>query len=437
MPLCVFLRRTSRQPMATEADVQDTTAAPQVSDPFGLRNHRCSARPVRKRQINVAIFQRISLSEVLKYVLVLVLLSGWLAITWGQVSLFLSEPTTTKIYWDKDFTPPAFSICPRLTIGIDLAFRHEFTSNQSMHQFIHSVGLPMLDMIDGLNETIEYQTNRSTDVFTAHEGTWRRIPNYAFGGTCATFMPKQGMKHLLLPLRRNRKFEIWDVGGTIHCYLLLLHGSSEFWGWSTPGMEMSPITSNSSQVDVFITVDREVRPNLRRAPCESDPSYSLAACQRRCFFDWLDCRMEESAENDGRPPCMASDAFPYSWWHGHRLFLEFTTLDWRGINPIDECTCPDPCVSYRFGFQVRPALIPRSGNLVKVEIIFEDVQRVLETHVTYTMPDLLADMGGYLGLMLGWSLLSLFGAAQELVVRACKRVLCNKRRRRKTAPTEA
>ena len=57
-----------------------------------------------------------------------------------------------------------------------------------------------------------------------------------------------------------------------------------------------------------------------------------------------------------------------------------------------------------------------------------DVSRVMVTYITYTFWDLLADMGGYLGILLGSSLLSMFGTLQESVLRVHK--LCSSLARR-------
>ena len=445
--------------MTTEINVQDTAAVSVVSDSSGPRNHRCSSRTVRKWQINAEIFNRINPSKVLKYVIVLVLFAGWLAITWSRVSLFLSEPTATKVYWEKGYTPPAFSICPRAKVNMSKfnnsgsfsAFPSGMDSfeiyplptpipfpDEPLYKLLESDGLPLSHMLETLywktyspypkEGESPWKDGKSID------GIVKAILNYAFGGICGTFMPKPNTKVVFLKLHRHRDFELpvrEYIGDRYrNSYELHLHGSHEFWGAPVPGMGTYLITNDTRLTILLVTAEREVRPNLRRAPCESDPSYSIYACYRRCYFDWLHCRLNKSAEDDGRPLCLELDAFPYRVLLGLGVFDKFISdLNLTsGVEPIDRCRCPDPCISHRYRFQIRLKPYSSHDNKLALGMRFEDVQRVMETYVTYTAPELLADMGGYMVLLLGWSLLSFFGAVHRIVARACKRVLCDMRR---------
>ncbi|KAF0298233.1 hypothetical protein FJT64_004484 [Amphibalanus amphitrite] len=60
-------------------------------------------------------------------------------------------------------------------------------------------------------------------------------------------------------------------------------------------------------LELVIHVDREVMPNLRRQPCEEDPSYSRSSCWRRCFFDWLYCSLNHDDDDKDKSKCLAAE----------------------------------------------------------------------------------------------------------------------------------
>ena len=96
--------------------------------------------------------------------------------------------------------------------------------------------------------------------------------------------------------------------------------------------------------------------------------------------------------------------------------------------------CPQSCVQDRIRFITQPRTWESDKRFLEIKIMFEQVRRVTETYVTYTWPDLLADMGGYMGLLLGWSLLSLYEGGQNLAVsvfRRLRRRVGGRRRRRR------
>ena len=194
-------------------------------------------------------------------------------------------------------------------------------------------------------------------------------------------------------------------------YRLHIHSTDDFWGsedrhltntLSDAEMVTFNLLTTFSYQDLVIHVDREVLPNLRRQPCEEDPSYSQRTCWLRCFLDRLNC----SIDGDGdKPTCSASetDLLRGSPMYGRysEAFHKMVGLD------VLPCSCPPPCVRERYSVFVRPGMLSSDQDFT-VPVHFRPVRRTVETFVTYTFSDLLADMGGYLGLLLGYSLLSIF-----------------------------
>ena len=200
-------------------------------------------------------------------------------------------------------------------------------------------------------------------------------------------------------------------------YHLHIHGMDDFWGAddahltyrSDAEMTTFNLMTSFTNQELVIHVDREVRPNLRRQPCEEDPSYSRSSCWRRCFLDFLDCSFDGSSE---KPICSPTDMM---WFH--HLYMEVFSIYPEELfaTDIPPCSCPRPCRKHRFSFFIRPGEIESTDDWFYVPVSFRPVQRIVETFVTYSFTDLLADMGGYLGLLLGYSILSIFDDLKTVV----------------------
>ena len=434
-----FGERTAAAGMATmssEARTQSSRVYSATSD--ASAGEDIPVRPVIAWSAGLTLPRRPDFPRLLERAVVVALLAGWLAVTWGRVKLFLSEPTATRIYWERSFQRPAFSVCPHTAMNVSVLSlfddsaekaREALIGNLSLQEFIRTSSLQVVDMVEGLNETDEYRADAGTQVFTEYYGTWKTSWNYVEGGACATLTPKSytlDVEHLRL--RRQPQFESSWKGSAVYSYNVIIHGNSEYWGLPVADMETYIVTNETTREEVYITIDREVKPNLRRAPCESDPAYNIATCQRRCYFAWISCRMEEDAADDGRPLCMASQAHKFLLPLGGSQFSKFL-YDIENIRwPVRECPCLKPCAADRFGFHLRPSLWPSSAESLQLQLRLGDVRRVMEMFVTYTAWDLLADMGGYLGLLLGSSLLSVFGTAHQLVGRIYKQCAAFARR---------
>ena len=425
--------------MVLQASVQNTLDSSVTLDPSDLQDRDSHARPAIAWPASITLPKRPDFSRWLEYAVLSALFVAWLVVAWGRISLFLSEPTATKIYWEKTFQRPAISICPQSPMNNNVMSaiyddseeeKVAIFGNLSLKELIRTSGLQLVDMIESLNETDEYKANARTQVFTIYYGYWKTSLNYVLGGACATLTPgpyTMDIQHLLL--RRQPEFEGGWKGSAVYSYNVIIHGNSEYWGSPVSGMETYIVTNETTREELFVTIDREVKPNLRRAPCEPDPAYNILTCQRHCYFDCINCRMEEDADDDGRPLCMASQAPEYVAATGDTQFRKFLYDREHGRWPIRECPCPAPCTSDQFGFHLRPSVWSSDAEYLQLQLRLGDVRRVMETFVTYTVWDLLADMGGYLGLLLGSSLLSVFSAVRELAVRVCKRCAALVRRR--------
>ena len=62
----------------------------------------------------------------------------------------------------------------------------------------------------------------------------------------------------------------------------------------------------------------------------------------------------------------------------------------------------------RYNIFSRPYVLESSYTIRYIPLSFSPMVHILETKVTYGITSLLADMGGFLGLLLGYSILSVF-----------------------------
>ena len=310
--------------------------------------------------------------------------------------------------------------------------------------------------------------SQDSESFLATEGTWTRKYDYARGGLCGSF--KSNGEFSLLNLSRSDYYGEEEIGedygyypscrydgrycvsgdcGSVdnyqnHTYETKYHGPhyakgniiyniyrynrphtsmtffrntayrihihchNDFWGaedrhlaetLSDAEMVSLELMNTFQYQELVIHVDREILPNLRRQPCEEDPSYSLRSCWLRCFLRQFNCSM---GGEDGKPICSASDM---SILHA-QMYAAF--VEDAQSSPIPPCLCQRPCMRERYSLFVRPAVTHSPSKIFTVPVRFRPVRRTIETFVTYKFVDLLADMGGYLGLLLGYSLLTIF-----------------------------
>ena len=216
-------------------------------------------------------------------------------------------------------------------------------------------------------------------------------------------------------------------------YLLVFHSQPSYFQ-SHRDFQSSIVIKNATNEQTFeLTVQRLVKINLKREPCEEDPTYDIAECRRKCLFDWLYCTLYESQTDGGKPVCMASDLISY----GKSFDRFFFDKDNSGnVVPVDLCRCPQPCILDHISYSdisntVSAQMSASDSGFLTVKILASRQRETKVMVLTYGLEDLLADMGGYLGLLLGASLLSVFGSGRKLTTRLVRQALAKRRRRRR------
>ena len=332
---------------------------------------------------------------VIGYLLVLVLVVTWLSFTGLKVLEFLSEPTATKTLWQrKNFMPP-FTICPALRTTSLSEGGDPDRENDTLMELFRDLSLSPEDMLLDL-ETPEDNSSEFVSCNDYGCVDFKTSVDYNIGGTCLTSKAKSlDLRQLVLQPNPLYEHELENP----LTYDLVFHGHPDFVGDRFVEDPTYYLSAAQRGVAITVTTDRRIEVNLRRDPCADDPNYSKRLCERQCFFDWLNCSMHGDHDTN-KPRCMASDA---EWYEEAEPFSAF----YDAPDGAEACTCPKPCVTDFISISVQPDFFIEDDNFTYVQVMPARTMKVLKTYVTYTFSDLMADTGGFLGLFLGSSILSM------------------------------
>ena len=359
----------------------------------------------------------------------LVLFVCWVALVVWKVLTFISEPTTSETFIEDQFHRPYVTICrifhlrPEVESYLSLRGLPESFNTSLLNVFKYG-GYSLSDMM-----TI-YNSNRADDYYASEDGNWMEKYNYAFGGRCSTLETAKNMLRFRLKIAesKNDTGEVNSRTKRIPDYILYFTKLSDFWGGidehftthSDSEMALFHILRRMSSDELVISTERDVMPNLSHQPCEEDPNYSRSTCWRDCFLDSLSCSLLEGNNTSGKPICTAAD---YRWFKNY-----YSDKVWDGLGI--PCSCRRPCALDRYSISVRPSIFSTWGDDISLQLVFNPVRRTTRTYVTYDIIDLMADIGGFIGLLLGYSLYSVFDDLKAFVIRLF-------RRRAASAPVDA
>ena len=325
------------------------------------------------------------------HLLVLALTIAWLSLTGLKIVEYLSEPTATKISWERGSYLPPFTICPTVRTTSLEEGNDPDRENDTLLKLFRDLSLRPEDMLQSVfDNSSEFTLCRNFGCVD-----FKTSVDYLEGGTCLTSKAADILS-FDLTLMTNPLYENPYTDNPI-AYDFVFHGHPEFIGDVYLQDPTYYLSAAQRGIHVTVTIDRQIEVNLRRDPCTDDPTYSKRLCERQCFFDWLKCSMHGD-DDTNKPRCMASDADWYK--RAGPLDTFFDAPDGVGA-----CPCPKPCVSDVISITVQSD--PRHDDtFISVHMTPARMTKVLKTYVTYTFSDLMADTGGFLGLFLGWSLLS-------------------------------
>ena len=386
---------------------------------------------------------RWNFSRLTSRVVQLCLLAAWIALVVWKAIFFASEPTGSETSFVDKFHRPYITVCPYH--GLSPNTTNVLVPNTSYQEQVDVLGdgtlvdlyqregFTLLDMMPWLENEKEFKADPKRENHSIYDGNWTTIINYAKGGLCQQFEVTGKNPHM--PLARRVDFqetaeEAWlnFRNNTRKAYTLHVHRLQDFWGakdveltsLSDAEMHAFDISDSMTQQEIVINVERESMPNMWRRPCAEDPSYSRSTCWRDCFFDSLNCSMTEGRASN-KPLCEAVDLVWYI--HEYETFILGKVMNDKGVyvKKSDLCNCPRPCVVDRYNIFFRPSFSESDDLSIFFQVSFGPVMRLVETRITYGVIDLLSDMGGFLGLFLGYSILSVFDDLKNFLTKFLKR----------------
>ena len=343
------------------------------------------------------------------YLLVTALIATWLILTGLKIQEYLSEPTATKTTWEKSDYMPPFTICPAIKATVLDVGTDPERENDTLLDVFRDLSLEPDDMLPHLKESEE-----NSKEFTSCKDdclVFKRSIDYNAGRSCLTSKAK-----LELVFHAFLQINPWhdrDEFYSFFTYDIIFHSHPEFTG-TTYGEDYEYHLSVAQRgISVLITTDRQIQVNLRRDPCIEDSNYNIRLCEQQCFFDWINCSMHDNTGSN-KKRCMASDAK----WYKEEASLSkfFNATDGHGA-----CSCPKSCVTDSITVSIQPLFTNLNNNFTHVRVRVPGLMKVLRTYVRYTLSDLAADIGGYLGLLLGWSILSVCQLMPKPSKWACRR----------------
>ena len=141
----------------------------------------------------------------------------------------------------------------------------------------------------------------------------------------ATLQPEGRLVDLYLPRYTDFIYITQYIHRTNINYSLILHSEPSYFQYNTGFHRTVYIDNTTDYQAIKLKVQRLVRLNLRREPCEEDPAYNIGECKHKCFLSWLNCSLYGSETDDGKPTCMAYDIASYTRLH-QRVFPAGPTL---------------------------------------------------------------------------------------------------------------
>ena len=317
---------------------------------------------------------------------------------------------------------------------------HDDDHEETLLSFLKSDQLSLTELSGNSTFLSKEQRKRYINQTTLENlyGKWSVTitPDLYMGATLAL----SGTEVIMRLPRKDDSSIHWYLWPYDALYRLVFHSEPYFLN-SDYSREVYIDGVKSNLQSIELSIDRLIKLNLKRDPCEKDPAYDINACQYNCFSKWIFCSLYGNGP-DGKPVCMKSDydlykklyskffnQLPVPLNYSAKLGESYSEKEYGST--IDNCGCPQPCIRDTIGYKYISTPVKSDSAMLKMRITIGRGRRTTEMVLTYGLEDLLADAGGYLGLLLGASLLSVFGSGRKLTTRLVRQALAKRRRRRR------
>ena len=174
----------------------------------------------------------------------------------------------------------------------------------------------------------------------------------------------------------------------------------------TPGL--LHLIENSGYRNLFVSVTKHQKMNQKKSPCNEDPEYDFSSCVGNSITRQVGCRPPwDLGNNQDLPICQDLEKI--------KRFEELsirTVMD-NLVLIVNQTKCLTPCQYKEYKFAAEPDnYFP---NFKAIELTFPDDEVTIETEVElYNFISLVSDIGGALGLFLGFSLVMVWDGAEGI-----------------------
>ena len=234
-------------------------------------------------------------------------------------------------------------------------------------------------------------------------------------GFCHTFNPPQKS----VPGLENRMyFMINNVSADLSAYDIFLHENGQFWPRSdmfSIGQPEPVKVELNSDVEITFTIKEITSINSPIRPCIERDDYSFTKCVQKFAIKKTNCNIDYSAVGeDQQGSCSTENFLEY--------FKLLIRIKQSGLSDvIQESGCHPKCKVSQYSYETIYKKTDWTSNWT-AEVYIQPKSSITEYSVeyyTFDRSDLIGNIGGNLGLFLGWSLLT-FVEALTFVLFMCK-----------------
>ena len=224
-------------------------------------------------------------------------------------------------------------------------------------------------------------------------------------GYCHTFNPP----HKTVPGLANRMyFMINNLSSYSSAYDLFVHERGQFW----PRSDMYSLGQSdpvklelNSDVEVIFTLKEITTINSNQRPCNDRIDYSFTECVQNFAVRKTNCHLDYFEINQDQELCSKKNFFRYFkllFWIKHSRLSEV----------IKEYGCLPKCKMLQYSFEAIHKRSDWTPNWT-AEVYIQPKSSIVEfstEYYTFDGNDLVGNIGGNLGLFLGWSFLTFIEA---------------------------
>ena len=225
-----------------------------------------------------------------------------------------------------------------------------------------------------------------------------------------TFGKSKGLEFALDPLLKYRIF--------IHDPKYFIIASKPL---PTPGImqqiQEQEVIEGILLYDLYLSVTKQMKINQKNNPCNEELAYDFQACVQRSITKQVGCRppwdMSNSVGSDDIPICNKLEKIKEIG----KKYRHFAYCDLEVI--LEETKCLKPCFYNEYKLAMEPEIHDYDNDQYEsgkfVQLFFPEKKTTIKKEVEfYSLISLVSDIGGALGLFLGFSFVMVWDEAEVI-----------------------